>query len=318
VIDVALAYDHPLVSNWSNSYTLIGGTGSANDDSTWQAELRIVSPTYFNTLQVEVLNGRAFTDREDTRAPGVAVVNESLARESGGTLIGRRVRLTPPRFTWGNAVPEEFEIVGIVEDERFRGLESPSLPALYVSTLQFPQTSFALLTSTRDGLGGIGTTVRSVLKDLDPQATVTPARTLASIADEQIAPRRVTTEVISGLSGASLVLAALGIYGLLAVAVAARRREIGVRIAVGASPSSVGRRVLSESLLTTAWGIAVGAVIAFFASRLLEGMLVGVSARDPITFALVSLTLLLVAAAAALVPALRAARTDPAITLRPE
>jgi putative ABC transport system permease protein len=317
VVGVALAYDHPLVSNWSNSYTLVGATESA-DDSTQQAELRIVSPSYFEALHVEVLNGRAFTDREAGRAPGVAVVNESLARETGGTVVGRRVRLSPPRFTWGEGVPEEFEIVGVVEDERFRGVEAPSLPALYVSTLQFPQTSFALLTATRGELGGIAATLRSAVRDLERQATVTPARALASIAEEQLAPRRVTTEVIGGLSGASLVLAALGVYGLLAVAVAARRREIGVRIAVGASPLSVGRHILLESFTTTAWGIGIGAALAFFASRLLEGMLVGVSAHDPLTFGLVSVMILLVAAGAALVPAVRAARTDPAITLRPE
>jgi putative ABC transport system permease protein len=317
-VQVALAYDHPLESNWSNSYTLIGEVGNTADDSTWQAELRIVSPTYFDALSVNLLDGRTFTDRDGLATPGRAVVNESLARSVDVPVIGRRVRLSPPRFTWGNHVPEEFEIVGIVEDERFRGLEAPSLPALYVSTLQFPQTAFTLLAATGSEAAGVATTLRAVLRTLEPQATITPARTLVSIAGEQVAPRRITTDVIGGLSAASLVLAALGVYGLLALAVSSRRREIGVRLAVGASPGSVGRHILAESLITAALGLAIGAVITFFANRLLEGMLVGVSARDPWTFAMVGVMLLAVAAAAAAAPAWRAARIDPAITLRPE
>ena len=318
IVHVALAYDHPLESNWSNSYTLVGAADRANDDATWQAELRIVSPSYFNALGVELLEGRSFTDREAHTARGVAVVNEALVRSVGGNVLGRLVRSSPPRFTWGARVPEEFEIVGIVEDERFRGLEAPSQPALYLSTLQFPQTAFCVLARTRGNAAGLPTTLRSAVREIERQATVTPARMLASIADDQIAPRRVTTDIIGGLSAVALALAALGVYGLLAVAVASRRREIGVRLAIGASPASVGRQIVAESLTTAGLGIAIGAGVAFSAGRALEGMLVGVSASDPLTFLIVSATLLVVAVAAAVRPALQAARVDPMVTFRPE
>jgi putative ABC transport system permease protein len=314
----ALAYDHPLESNWSNSYTLVGAAGRLDDESTRQAELRIVSPSYFDALDVELLSGRGFGEHEDVNARGVAVVNEALATSVSGPLIGRTIRLTPPRATWGERVPDEFEIVGIVENERFRGLEAASEPALYISTLQFPQTMFALLTRAERGATGVPTTVRSALRDLERQATATPARTLASLADEQMTTRRVTTDVIGGLSAVSLGLASLGVYGLLAVGVASRRREIGVRLAVGATPSSIGGQIFRESLATAGLGIAVGALVAAVTGRVLESMLVDITARDPATFVAVSVTLLVIALTAALVPALRAARTDPAITLRPQ
>jgi hypothetical protein len=318
VVNVALAYDHPLESNWSNSYTLVGAVDRPDDDSTRQAELRIVSPSYFDALGVEILVGRSFGERDDITTRGVAVVNEALARSVDGAVVGRVIRSSPPQLTWGASVPAEFDIVGVVEDERFRGLEAPTEPALYLSTLQFPQRAFTLLVKSGPPASDLGTTLRTVVRDVERRATVTPVRPLAAIAAEQMAQRRVTTDVISGLSAVSLALAALGVYGLLAVGVAARRREIGVRLAIGASPALVARQVVTESMATAAIGIAIGAAVAFWSGRLLEGMLVGVTARDPVSFVAVSVTLFGIAVAAALRPALLAARVDPAITLRPE
>jgi putative ABC transport system permease protein len=313
-----MAYDHPLEANWSNTYTLVGAVTRGDDDSTGQAELRIVSPSYFNTLGVELLEGRTFADQETFKTRGVAVVNELLARSIGGDVLSRVVRSSPPRFMWGAVVPEEFEIVGVVENERFRGLEQPFLPALYLSTRQFPQQSVSLLVRTSGQATGISSDLRASVRSVEPLATVGVPRALTGILHEQLASRRVTTGITGGLAGSALVLAALGIYGLLAAAVATRTREIGVRLAVGASPALVATHIVRECLSTAGLGVAAGIAIALGTGRVLESLLVGVSARDPSTFALVALTLLSVSLCAGLIPAMRAARIDPVITLRLE
>ena len=141
---VAFAYDHPLESNWTQVVALQGDTESRSDADV-QVHLRIVSPSYFETMGVNVLDGRAFEDREDGRAAGAVVVNEAFAAAHGGRVLGRRLRTGAAAYAWGAAVPSDYAIVGVVEDERFRGLEEASAPAVYISTRQFPLTTAALI-----------------------------------------------------------------------------------------------------------------------------------------------------------------------------
>jgi len=167
-------------------------------------------------------------------------------------------------------------------------------------------------------LTGLASGIRSTVREVDSGASVAVPRTLQSILDEQLVSRRVTSDLIGGLSVAALALSALGVYGLLTVVVAGRTREIGVRIALGARPSGVGRRVVGESLVDGGAGVAAGLVLAVATGRFLESLLVGVSAYDPIVLAGVATTILLTAVAAAAVPARRASRVDPAVALRNE
>jgi predicted permease len=312
---VALAYDHPLESNWTDSYTWVGENAGATDAG-GQAHLRIVSPAYFETLGVEVHEGRTFTNRSGLDAPGLAVVNEAFVRAQSGPVLGRRFRSAAAQLTWGAAVPAEFEIVGVVENERFRGLEAPAQPAVYLSTRQFPQTSFTLLIRASAGTRRLNADVRAGLRALEPTATMDRATTLEAILDEQLVARRMTSDVIGGFAGAALALAAVGLYGLLAMLVASRQREIGVRLALGASPGTVARDVLGDSLRSTAAGVVCGLALALLAGRALQGLLVGVTSRDPLTLVLVTVTLLAIATIAAMFPAWRAANVDPAIALR--
>lgn len=313
---VAAAYDHPLEANWSESLLVLGDTTA--EQHRQEVELRIVSPEYFDALGVELLDGRLFTPRDTLDRPGTAVVNEALARAIGGRVLGRRLRSAPPRATYGAAAPEEFEVVGIVGNERFRGLEHSSQPAYYLSTLQFPQTRFSLLVRTAGDPLARAADVRSAVRAADRLATFDRATSLERILDDQMAPRRLTTQVIDGFAIAALALAALGVYGLLAVLVASRRREIGVRLAIGASPRLVARDVVADGMRSTIVGVAIGAILAFGAGPVLRGLLVGVSARDPFTVGTVGGVLLVVAILAAAVPAARAARTDPLEALRAE
>lgn len=313
---VAFAYDHPLQANWSENPTLVGDAVSPGERR--QLELRIVSPGYFETLDVAVLDGRTFTERDTFSAAGVALVNEAFAREVGGQVLGRRLRSGTPRFSFGDQAPSEFVIVGIVENERVRGLEQPALPAFYLTTRQFPQLSGWLLVGTTGEPLAAAADIRAAVRELDPAISVNRATSLEAILAEQLTQRRVTTSVISGFAVVALALAALGLYSLLAVLVGSRTREIGIRLAVGASPSSVGLQVVRESVRNAAVGVALGCLLAIATGQFIRSLLVGVSPRDPVTLLIVAGVLFGVAASAAIVPARRAARVDPVVALRTE
>jgi ABC-type antimicrobial peptide transport system permease subunit len=213
-------------------------------------------------------------------------------------------------------MPDEFRVVGIVEDERFRGLEHPAEPAVYMSTRQFPQRDFAMLVRTAGDPQAAMSALRAAVRAIDPAAAIGRVRTLDAILREQLAERHMTTGVINGFAGAALALAVLGLYGLLILLVAGRMRETGIRIALGASPSAMVRQIVGTSVATAAIGVAAGILLALAAGSLLESLLVGISARDVTTVVVVSVLLLIVAAVTALPPARRAARIDPAIVLR--
>lgn len=317
VMAAALSYDHPLEANWTDNFTLSGVPGTDRGDSRRGAELRIVSPGYFDTVGVQVVDGRGFVPQDDLDAPGAVIVNAALARTIPDFSLGRQLETAAPGFTWGDAVPRIFRIVGVIENERFHGLEAAAMPAIYLSTRQFPQRGFTVVARVHAGQRTAGL-LKAAVRQAEPMATVSEPRSLASILAEQLGPRRLITSVVSGFAAAALALAALGLYGLLAVMVAARTREIGVRLALGAAPGDVARQVVVEALTQAGLGVGVGLVLALAVSRPLEAMLVGVSRDDPATLAAVALTLLLVATLAAAVPARRAASVDPLSALRSE
>ena len=311
---VAVAYDHPLEANWSESPELAGDSRGA--DERHPAELRIVSPGYFDALDVPLLAGRAFTDRDGFDRPGVALVNESFARQAGGHVLGRRVRTATPRLMLGDAAPGEFEIVGIVQNERMRGLERPAQPAFYLSTRQFPQASITLLARTASDPIAAAPDLRAAIRHLDPRITFDRPTSLSMILAEQLASRRVTTTVIGGFAMAALGLAALGMYGLLTVLVGSRQREIGVRLAIGASPISIARHVVTDGLRTALVGVVLGTVLSLVSTRLVDHLLVGITRNDTPTLIVSIAALLAIAITSTLVPALRAARIDPVTALR--
>ena len=313
---VAAAYDHPLEANWSENPTIVGDARSPDDQR--HAELRIVSPGYFEAMQVRRVDGRTLTERDTLDTPGVAVVNEAFARDVGGRVLGRTLRTNTPRFVVGAAAPSEFTIVGIVGNERFRGLERPALPAFYLSTRQFPQGGFSLLVHTSTDPMRVVADLRSTIRSVDDRITFDRAMSLESVLGQQLVSRQVTTHVIAAFAIAALALAALGIYSVLTVFVGSRAHEIGVRLAIGASPSSVRRSVIGDTLRITSLGVLLGFVLTTLAGRLIRHLLVDVSPSDPATLGGVVLAVFTVAAGAALVPAARAARIDPVGMLRGE
>jgi putative ABC transport system permease protein len=313
---VAFAYDHPLEANWSGSFTVAGSAGRP-EEAAQRAELRIVSPGYFDAMGVAVLDGRSLTERDELGAAGAVLVNEAFARQLGGPVLNRIIRSDVPRLNWPDSgVPSEFTIVGMVEDERFKGLERPSSAAVYMTTRQFPQGQLALLIRTDAQPEALAQPAREMVRRFDPQLPFGRISSLSGILAEQLVTRRATTHAIDGFAVGSLSLAALGLYGLLALLVSARTRETGIRLALGSSPRLEAWRVARECVVSAAAGVAGGIALALLGGRLVQSLLVGVSPRDPATLAAVCMAMLIVAAAAALLPAWRAARVDPATVLR--
>jgi putative ABC transport system permease protein len=313
----AFAYDHPLEANWLQSFA-ISGSAAARNDAQSTAQLRIVSPSYFDTMGVAVVEGRGFSDRDDLAAPGAALVNEAFAqRLLDGPALNRTLRSDVARGSAGDPrLPGEFRIFGIVENERFKGLEAPSEPAVYLTTRQFPQRQLAMLVRAEREPLSLAAAARDTIRRFDPGVAVDAMTTLDAILAAQLVTRRATTHVIDGFAGAALSLAVLGLYGLLALLVAGRVRETGVRLALGSSPRVEALRVMRECVASTAIGVAFGLALAIAGARVVRTLLVGVTSGDPVTLAAVSLAMLLAALGAAAIPAWRAARVDPAAALR--
>jgi putative ABC transport system permease protein len=314
----AFAYDNPLEAHWIDGFT-ISGSAPGRDDVSDSAQLRIVSPSYFDTMGVHVVTGRAFSERDGLGADGVALVNQAFAdRTLDGPVLNRIIRSGSARASSSNdpRVPVEFHVVGIVANERFRGLERPSEPAVYLSTRQFPQLQPVVLVRTAVDPRSLAGPAREVVRRFDPGLPVATMTTLSAILAEQLVTRRSTTHVIDGFATGSLALAALGLYGLLALLVASRTRETGIRLAIGSSPSREALRVVRECLASAGAGVVAGVMLAVPGGRLVRSLLVGVTPADVTTLAATAGLLLAVAVIAAGVPAWRAARVDPSIALR--
>ena len=314
---VAFAYDNPLEAHWIDAFS-ISGSAAASDDTSGTAQLRIVSPSYFDTMGVRVVAGRPFVEQDALGSAGVALVNQAFAdRVVDGPVLNRTLRSGSARASTGDArVPDAFRIVGVVANERFRGLELPSEPAVYLSTRQFPQLQPVMLIRSAVDPRSLAAPARSLVRAFDPDIVTGAMTTVSDVLAEQLVTRRSTTHVIDGFAAASLALAALGLYGLLSLLASARVRETGIRLALGSSPAIEARRIVRECLAWTGIGIAGGVALAVPAGRLVQTLLVEVSPHDGRTLALTAAVIAAAALAAAVLPAWRAARVDPAVALR--
>jgi predicted permease len=274
-----------------------------------------VGPDYFATLGIPLVSGREFTWRDDASAPAVAIVNESLARRFFGdrSPLGARLNFTASK------PPTPIEIVGVVRDSKAAGVSEKRQPFVYAPYLQ--DSKLGELTfyvrSVKDP-EALASAVREEARRLDPRLPVYGLKTLAKQVDDSLVSERLIVILSACFGGLAALLAAIGIYGVLAFAVGERRREIGVRIALGADPSSVRRLVLGEVGRFLLAGAAIGLPAAYALGRFVESILYGVDAADPQVFAAGTALMAAVALAAAWPPALRAARTNAVEALRGE
>ena len=296
-----------------NSDSSFGIEGQVYDDThpMPDAEIRLVSPGYFRALQIPLLQGRAFTAADKIDAPYVALINHALAQQywPNEQAIGKRIRIYA-----GNTRPWA-TIVGIVGDMHHKGLDQPVAPEYYLPIAQVPSSSVILaLRSTQDPRS-LTNSLRQSVQAIDPALPIAHVRTLDQVIADSVAPRKLSVVLLAAFALLALVLAAVGIYGVMSFLVAQRTHEIGVRMALGAQRFDVLRLIIAQAGTLIGIGTLIGLGVALLSTSLLRTALYQVSAIDLPTFLGVTFVLAAVAFLASYIPARRATRADPMIAL---
>jgi putative ABC transport system permease protein len=296
--------------------TTMTAEGSTARDSL-VADVVTATPEFFAALRIPLKRGRLFTAADAAHAMPVVVVNETAVKRfwpDGSDPVGRAVTM----LDWGR--PYRAVVVGTVGDTRQRGLEVDPAPAVYYPLAQFPETtlSASIVVRTTGPAEGIVGATRVQIWSVDRDQPLGAVRPMESIAALGLAQRRFNVALLAAFAATALLLAAVGIYGIVAFSVGQRAREIGVRVALGARPADVTRLVLAQGIVPAGLGLTVGLAGALAASRLLQGLLYGVAPTDGVTLAGVTLVVAAIATAACFGPVRRAHRLDPALALRSE
>jgi predicted permease len=277
----------------------------------------IVTPDYFPLLRMLLLRGRLFSEFDDEKAPAVAVINEAFARTywPNENSVGKRLKLPAPEdpssLSWTT-------VVGELADARTESLEDSSVPRMYLSLYQRRANELAVFVRGRLDSAAIPVGVREQVQSVDPELPVFGAQSLNELVSASLSERRFSMELVGLFAVTALLLAGLGIYGVISYIVSGRTHEIGIRLALGAEGRNILRMVLRQGLGLAIAGAAVGLVCALIVSHLMAGLLYGVRPTDPLTFAGVTLLLIGVALLACYIPARRALRVDPLVALRHE
>jgi putative ABC transport system permease protein len=276
-------------------------------------DARPVTPGYFTAMQIPLLAGRDVNDADTQDKDPVAVINETFARQiyPGDNPIGRKFILN-----LGNEKPHE--IVGVVGDVKLTTVEGEIRPTAYLSSRQYAFGLMNFVVRTTGDPSRLGPAVVRVVRDIDPLLPVSAVRPLEEVFAEAIARPRLTAVAMSVFAGAALLLAALGVYGIVAYSVAQRSREFGIRVALGARPAQIIGMVVGQNLRIVAWGLGAGLLAAIPATRLLRGLLYQVGPNDPTTFVAIGVMLAVVAMIASYLPARRGTQVDPVVTLKSE
>ncbi|HEX6465102.1 MAG TPA: ABC transporter permease, partial [Vicinamibacterales bacterium] len=309
----AFASNLPFTSTGNTTSFFIEGMaripGQIND-----ALYRGVTTDYLTTIGVRLIEGRLLTDRDGSGSPRAVVVNETLARQffPGQSPLGHRMNFsaaTNPMFT----------IVGVVHDVRERGYQASAKPGVYFSIAQAPEAWAVpeyLVVRTRRDPGELTESVRRVIASVDPAQPIASVRTMDDILDLEVADRHQQAVLLGAFASLAVVLSSLGLYGLLAYAVTQRSREIGLRIALGATQRAVVTMMAMRGFALAAVGLGVGVAAAVASTRAMRSVLYGITPTDGATFGTVVAVLGVVACAATVIPAARAARVDPMVVLR--
>jgi putative ABC transport system permease protein len=264
-------------------------------------------------LSIPLKAGRFFTAQDTESGPRVAIVSESAARRYwlGENPVGKQIRV---HVNEPSRAPRE--IVGVVGDVRTRGMEIDPVPVIYTPHTQYGPESMTMVVRGSGDSAALLPDLKSALATLAPGVAVGRARSMDDLVSASVAQPRFRTLLLTIFAAVSLVLAAVGLYGVVAFSVSQRRAELGLRIALGADPRRVLRLVLREGMTPVAIGILLGLGGAALVARVMKTLLFGVDPFDPLTFATVAAALACVGAAACYIPARRATRVDPALTLR--
>ncbi|MGH9842434.1 MAG: ABC transporter permease, partial [Blastocatellia bacterium] len=273
----------------------------------------VVTPEYFNALDIGLVKGRLFTDRDDAQSPPVIIVSEMFAQRMfpNEDPLGKRIR------SWRDENKLR-EIVGVVRDVHYEGLDDGPSSLVYIPHRQDAWGSLTVVVRTAGGPAAMSNAVRQAFRAVDKDSPISNVQTLQKVWADSTARQRFGTWLLGLFAALALGLAGIGIYGVMSYAVAERRHEIGIRMALGARGADVLRLVLRHGMKLALPGIALGLLSALALTRLMESLLFNVSATDPLTFALIALLLAGVALVACYLPARRATKVDPMVALRCE
>ena len=281
------------------------------------SEVTSVTPEYFKVLQASLVRGRFFAEDDETGKQPVAIVDESTARTywPDRDPIGRRLSIRNRR---GAANPPWCTVVGVIKDIKSDGLDQSGAPHIYPPIYQFPGLSSTLSVTVRTSLSAasLEPLIRREIQAVDPDLPVFNVRTMNDVIDGSLASRRFSAELVGVFAVVALLLASVGIYGLLAYMVGQRTHEIGVRMALGAMPSTIGKMIVSRGAGLAGIGVGIGLLLSGIMAPLISSLLYGVRPIDPEVFLAVPLILMVVVLLASYIPARRAARVNPIVALR--
>ena len=277
------------------------------------ADVRVVTNNYFKAVGTPLLKGRLFNEQDPADSRDRIIINQAMAEKyfPGEDPIGRKVRVS-----WNDT--RDDEIIGVVGDVRSAGLHEQPRAMTYWPYPRFSYGSMTIALRTAGDPHAIANSVIAIVREQDPALAVADVQTMAEVVAESVAERRLTMTMLGVFAVAALLLAAVGIYGVIAYSVSQRTQEIGIRMALGAQQGDVLRMVVGQAMVLTLAGIVIGGTGAFFLTRLMRDLLFNVRPGDPLTFAAVATLLAVIAAAASYLPGRRAARVDPVIALRAE
>ena len=315
VVNASVTWQLPL--GGASATTGLEIEGQPNDPGSLpMCIIHTAGPDFFRTMGIPILQGREFTDRDDTNSTPVLIINETLAMNyfPGGDALGKHI--TPGFSTNGEYVPRE--IVGVVGDVKHQGLREGAVPEFYFAQAQMPPPTTTVVVRTIGDPNALAGAVRKEIQTLDKDAPVYNVRTAEEYLSLTVAPTRFNMTLLVAFAAVALLLTAVGLYGVISFTVSQSKHEIGLRMALGAKSHDVLRLIVWQGMSLTLIGLFVGLIASLSVMRLLESLLYGVSATDPLTFAGVSLVVLLVALVACFVPARRATEVDPMEVLRYE
>ncbi len=310
----------PFGGSWSTSSLEIEGYQTPSGQPGPWGDLRIVSPGFFEAMRVPLLKGRVLTDNDRAGSPKVAVIDDEFVRRyyPKEDPIGKRITFGPAAGATDTSSREWVEIVGVVGHTKHEGLSAEPRIQYYLPYRQAGVPGLAIAARTIGDPERYVSAIRAAVRSVDPTQPISLVRTMDELLERSVGQRRLSMVLLSLFSGIALLLASVGIYGVMSYSVAQRSREIGVRIALGAERSDVLRMVLRQGMRLALAGVGIGLATAFLLTRVIASQLYDVRPTDPATFLLVAGLLTGVALVANLVPALRATRVDPAVVLREE
>jgi putative ABC transport system permease protein len=301
----------PMAGGFGSRYFRVEGRPPQPAGQGYNANVNLTSPGYFQTMGIPLIAGRDFDERDVLKAPEVTIINQEMVRKYWPDEDPIGNRLAVGNGPW-------FTVVGVVGDVKQSGLDIETRPEMFWPYYQLPVSFTTLVIRTGGSPEAMTSSVRGAMQEIDSDLPLYNIKPVNDVIAESVAPRRLNMLLLGIFGGLALVLAAIGLYGVISYSVSQRTREIGLRMALGASHTSVLRLVVGQGLVLTLIGVAIGVIASLFLTRLMSSLLFGVSATDPLTFVAISTLLFGVATAASLVPARRAMKVDPMVALRYE